>query len=281
MQPCPCAAGTDRTLLNKVYTSYEINTVYHAAAYKHVPMVEANPASGAMNNIIGTYTAATSAKENGVDLFVLISTDKAVRPTSVMGTTKRMAELILQGINSNGGSTTFSMVRFGNVLDSAGSVVPLFRRQIRNGGPLTVTDKEMTRYFMSIPEAVQLVIQAGSMAKGGEVFVLDMGEPVNIYKLARSMIYLSGLTPIDEKNPDGDIEIKIVGLRPGEKLFEELLIGHDDHPTDHPHIFKANEKKLDWKTIEKAIREFTAASENQEDDQVIDLLATYVEEYKA
>ena len=271
---------THENQLDDVFKSHQVQTVYHAAAYKHVPMVEANPIAGIWNNIIGTFRAASSASANGVELFVLISTDKAVRPTSIMGATKRFAELILQGINSNGGKTCFTMVRFGNVLDSAGSVVPLFRKQIRNGGPVTITDKDMTRYFMTIPEAVQLVIQAGSMAKGGEVFVLDMGDPVNIYDLARSMIYLSDLTPIDEKNPGGDIAIKTIGLRPGEKLYEELLIGDEDQTTEHPRIRKANEKKHDWKTIQTAISEFTEICKKQDTDAARTLIGKYIEEYK-
>ena len=217
---------TDENKINQLVKQEEIHTIYHAAAYKHVPMVESNAVEGVYNNVIGTFNVALAAFNNAVENFVLISTDKAVRPTNVMGASKRMSELILQGLNAKDNSNTcFSMVRFGNVLDSAGSVVPLFRSQIQNGGPVTVTHRDVTRYFMSIPEAVQLVIQTGAMAKGGDVFVLDMGEPIRILDLAYRMINLSGLTPIDNANPEGDIKIKFTGLRPGEKLYEELLIG--------------------------------------------------------
>ena len=221
--------------------AYGVQTVYHAAAYKHVPIVEQNVIDGIHNNVIGTWYTAEAALESGVETFVLISTDKAVNPTNVMGATKRLAEMVLQALHRRGSSTRFCMVRFGNVLDSSGSVVPLFRRQIRLGGPVTVTHAEVIRYFMTIPEASQLVLQASAMATGGDVFVLDMGKPVGILDLARRMVSLSGLTVRDEQNPDGDIEIAITGLRPGEKLYEELLIGTNVSITDHPRILQAVE----------------------------------------
>lgn len=244
----------DISRLDYIFKRWNIDTVYHAAAYKHVPLVEHNPAEGLQNNVLGTFNLAQVAKAHGVSNFVLISTDKAVRPTNVMGATKRFAELILQAMadlrnSSDGSNTCFSMVRFGNVLDSSGSVVPLFRDQIKAGGPVTLTHPEVTRYFMTIPEAAQLVIQAGAMAKGGEVFVLDMGEPVRIYDLAHRMIELSGLTVQDPKTGEGDIEIVISGLRPGEKLYEELLIGENPIPTAHPRIMMAREDFLSWSEI--------------------------------
>ena len=221
-----------------------IDTLYHAAAYKHVPIVEDNPAAGVRNNIIGTLAAAEGAQAAGVKHFILVSTDKAVRPTNVMGATKRFAEMVLQTMAARGSETVFSMVRFGNVLGSSGSVVPLFRDQIRQGGPVTVTHPDVVRYFMTIPEASQLVIQAGAMAKGGEVFVLDMGEPVRILDLAQTMIRLMGLSVRDETNPEGDIDIVFSGLRPGEKLFEELLIGDASVRTEHEMIMQAHEETL-------------------------------------
>ena len=218
------ASVQDKDRMHEIMSTWHPDTVYHAAAYKHVPLVEHNPAEGVKNNVMGTLRTAQAAAENGVADFVLISTDKAVRPTNIMGASKRLAEMVLQALAATQSGTKFSMVRFGNVLGSSGSVVPKFRQQIRDGGPITLTHPEITRYFMTIPEASQLVIQAGAMAKGGEVFVLDMGESVKIMDLARRMIELSGLTVKDEQNPDGDIEIEITGLRPGEKLYEELLI---------------------------------------------------------
>ena len=226
------------------------DTVYHAAAYKHVPLVEHNPCEGVRNNVFGTLVTAQAARTNGVADFVLISTDKAVRPTNIMGASKRLAEMTLQALAAQGGGTKFTMVRFGNVLGSSGSVVPLFRRQIREGGPVTLTHPEINRFFMTIPEAAQLVIQAGAMARGGDVFVLDMGQPVRIIDLARRMVELSGLEVRDEANPDGEIEIAITGLRPGEKLYEELLIGDNPQPTSHPRIMKANEDFLPWERLE-------------------------------
>ncbi len=248
--------------LREVCKLYRPATVYHAAAYKHVPLVECNPSEGVLNNVFGTLNMARAAMESGVAHFVLVSTDKAVRPTNVMGATKRMAELVLQALAASPSvcfhlpdgthspqvtnNTLFAMVRFGNVLGSSGSVVPLFRKQLRAGGPLTVTHEEVTRYFMTIPEAAQLVLQAGAMAHGGDVFVLDMGQPVKITDLARRMAQLSGLSVRDERNPTGDIEIKVVGLRPGEKLYEELLIGENPEPTAHPRIMKAHEDFVAW-----------------------------------
>jgi FlaA1/EpsC-like NDP-sugar epimerase len=240
---------TDAPRLRSIMSTWNPDTIYHAAAYKHVPLVEHNPAEGVWNNVFGTMTTAQVAAESGVSDFVLISTDKAVRPTNVMGTSKRLAEMVLQALANGGTKTRFAMVRFGNVLGSSGSVVPLFRRQIRDGGPITITDERITRYFMTIPEAAQLVIQAGAMASGGDVFVLDMGEPVKIVDLARNMIELSGLHVRDADNPEGDIEISVVGLRPGEKLYEELLIGDNPEPTPHPRIMKANEHFMAWDVL--------------------------------
>jgi FlaA1/EpsC-like NDP-sugar epimerase len=235
------ASVRDRRHLDELFGIWRPRTVYHAAAYKHVPLVEDNILEGIANNAFGTLTVAQTSAAHGVESFVLISTDKAVRPTNIMGATKRLAEMILQVLSMGGGKTCYSMVRFGNVLNSSGSVVPRFRRQIDEGGPITITHPDITRFFMTIPEAAQLVIQAAGLAEGGEVFVLDMGEPVRIFDLARSMIMLSGLQIRDENNPDGDIEINIVGLRPGEKLFEELLLGNNPMTTLHERIFKANE----------------------------------------
>jgi FlaA1/EpsC-like NDP-sugar epimerase len=233
--------------------------VYHAAAYKHVPLVEHNPAEGIKNNVLGTLRTAQAAVEHGVTDFVLISTDKAVRPTNIMGASKRLAEMVLQALAETCPNTKFSMVRFGNVLGSSGSVVPRFRQQIRDGGPITLTHPEITRYFMTIPEAAQLVIQAGSMAKGGDVFVLDMGESVKIIHLAKRMVELSGLTIRDEHYLDGDIEIEITGLRPGEKLYEELLIGDNPIQTAHPRIMKAHEDYIPWVKLENRLQALEAA----------------------
>ena len=239
------ASVQDDQRMQEIMSTWKPHTVYHAAAYKHVPLVEHNPAEGIKNNVLGTLKAAKAAAENGVADFVLVSTDKAVRPTNIMGASKRLAEMVLQALEANQsfskGSTKFTMVRFGNVLGSSGSVVPKFRQQIRDGGPITLTHPEITRYFMTVPEAAQLVIQAGAMAKGGDVFVLDMGESVKIMDLALRMIELSGLTLKDAQNPDGDIGIEVTGLRPGEKLYEELLIGDNPKQTSHPRIMKANE----------------------------------------
>ncbi|WP_412481235.1 polysaccharide biosynthesis protein [Azonexus sp. IMCC34839] len=244
------ASVQDGDRMREIMATWHPNTVYHAAAYKHVPLVEHNPAEGIKNNVLGTLRTAQAAVETGVSDFVLISTDKAVRPTNVMGASKRLAEMALQALAARNPGTKFSMVRFGNVLGSSGSVVPKFRQQIRDGGPITLTHPEVTRYFMTIPEAAQLVIQAGAMAKGGDVFVLDMGQPVKIMDLARRMVELSGLTVKDEEHPEGDIEIAVTGLRPGEKLYEELLIGDNPKPTAHPRIMKAHEEFLPWVEFE-------------------------------
>jgi FlaA1/EpsC-like NDP-sugar epimerase len=250
--------------LSVICNIYRPVTVYHAAAYKHVPMVEDNPGEGVLNNVFGTLNMALAARASGVKRFVLVSTDKAVRPTNVMGASKRMAELVLQALAAETSQTCFTMVRFGNVLDSSGSVVPLFRRQIAAGGPLTVTHAEVTRYFMTIPEAAQLVLQAGAMAVGGEVFVLDMGRSVKILDLARRMVQLSGLSLRDERNPGGDIEIEIAGLRPGEKLFEELLIGDNPEPTAHPRIMKAHEDHLAWPALALQLQTLRQAADGND-----------------
>ncbi len=258
------------TRLQAICEAYRPATVYHAAAYKHVPMVEDNPGEGVRNNVLGTLHMAQAAAASGAHRFVLISTDKAVRPTNVMGATKRMAELVLQALAQDQAQdaaatgrapTLFSMVRFGNVLGSSGSVVPLFRRQLAQGGPLTVTHPEVTRYFMTIPEAAQLVLQAGAMGRGGDVFVLDMGEPVRILDLARRMVALSGLSVRDAAHPQGDVEITITGLRAGEKLYEELLIGDNPEPTEHPRIMKAHETCIPWAQLQPRLQALTAAAE--------------------
>ncbi len=253
------ASVQDNARMHEIMSTWHPDTVYHAAAYKHVPLVEHNPAEGIKNNVLGTLKTAQAAAENGVSDFVLISTDKAVRPTNIMGASKRLAEMTLQAISSTNPGTKFSMVRFGNVLGSSGSVVPKFRQQIRHGGPITLTHPEITRYFMTIPEASQLVIQAGAMAKGGDVFVLDMGQPVKIMDLARRIIELSGLTVKDEHGPDGDVEIEITGLRPGEKLYEELLIGDNPQPTQHARIMKAHEEFLPWPALQQRLADLMAA----------------------
>jgi FlaA1/EpsC-like NDP-sugar epimerase len=245
--------------VKEVLEAYSIDTVYHAAAYKHVPLVEHNMIEGVHNNVFGTLHTAEAAISAGVKSFVLVSTDKAVMPTNVMGATKRFSELVLQGLNQRGSNTTFSMVRFGNVLASSGSVVPLFRDQIRNGGPVTVTHPEIYRYFMTIPEAASLVLQAGSMAKGGDVFVLDMGKPVRIRDLAEKMIHLMGRTVRGDDNPDGDIEIRYTGLRPAEKLYEELLIGNNVMGTEHPSIMRAEEDFMLWEDLKPLIDQLWTA----------------------
>ena len=264
--------------LRQIIAEHDIQTIYHAAAYKHVPMVEMNVISGTYNNVIGTYNVARLADELEVENMVLVSTDKAVRSTNVMGASKRMSELILQAL-SDKSRCCFSMVRFGNVLDSAGSVVPLFRDQIKAGGPVTVTHRNITRYFMSIPEAVELVLQSGAMAKGGDVFVLDMGEPIKIIDLAYKMIHLSGLTPIDNENPDGDIRIEFTGLRPGEKLYEELLIGTDVIQSEHPRIMQAKESKLSYDEVLHCVEVIKLAREKQDERVVKELLLKYIDGY--
>lgn len=255
-----------------VMTKFSVQTVYHAAAYKHVPLVEYNVVEGVFNNVFGTWRAAEAAVAAGVETFVLISTDKAVRPTNIMGASKRLAELVLQGLAVRQNRTRFCMVRFGNVLGSSGSVVPLFREQIRNGGPITVTHPEIIRYFMTIPEAAQLVIQAGAMGKGGDVFVLDMGEPVRIADLARRMVHLMGLEVKDAQHPDGDIEICFSGLRPGEKLYEELLIGENVRQTAHPRIMAANEVSLNWKDMAELLRQLEHHCDHFAVERIVQLI---------
>jgi len=273
--------------------AWDVSTVYHAAAYKHVPMVEHNVAEGVLNNVLGSLCTAQAALRAGVEHFVLISTDKAVRPTNVMGSTKRLAEMVLQALSretapvlfrdSEGvhqvNKTRFTMVRFGNVLGSSGSVIPRFYQQIRKGGPVTVTHPNITRYFMTIPEAAQLVIQAGSMGTGGDVFVLDMGQPVKIAELAEKMIHLTGLSVASDCNPHGDIAIEFTGLRPGEKLYEELLIGDNVSPTDHPMIMRANEEHLPWETFKVIMTDLLKAVERDDYDRVRQLLRDTVSGY--
>ncbi len=290
--------------MNAVCRAYRPATIYHAAAYKHVPLVEDNACEGVANNVFGTLKLARAAIENSVGRFVLVSTDKAVRPTNVMGAAKRMAELVLQALAADGSPrfkdtsprsaqsafhaidaaphrTCFTMVRFGNVLDSSGSVVPLFRRQLAEGGPLTVTHADVTRYFMTIPEAAQLVLQAGAMAQGGDVFVLDMGGPVKILELAQRMVRLSGLSVRDIKNPAGDIEIAITGLRPGEKLYEELLIGDNPQPTAHPRIMKAHEPFVPWAVLNPELALLDAAVQDDDPAAVRKLLQRHVLGYQS
>ena len=269
----------NRGLMEQLCRMHRIDTVYHAAAYKHVPMVEANPSSGVRNNILGTLEAAQGAEAAGVKHFILVSTDKAVRPTNVMGATKRFAELVLQAMATRGSDTVFSMVRFGNVLGSSGSVVPLFRDQIQRGGPVTVTHPDVIRYFMTIPEASQLVIQAGAMAEGGEVFVLDMGDPVRIVDLATTMIHLMGLSVKDEENPNGDVALSFTGLRPGEKLYEELIIGDCSVRTEHEMIMQASEDALSWDEVQFALEAFRRALERSDNDAMKALLRSYVVGY--
>lgn len=252
---------SDQRRLDAIFAEEQIDTIYHAAAYKHVPLVQANPIEAIHNNVVGTLRLVTTAHLNNVSNFILISTDKAVRPTNVMGASKRCAEQILQAFAKKGGAGRYSMVRFGNVLGSSGSVVPLFREQIEAGGPLTLTHKDITRFFMTIPEAANLVIQAAGLAGGGEVFVLDMGKPVKIYNLARTMINLSGLSVRDSSNPDGDIEIQEIGLRPGEKLYEELLIGSEPTKTNHPRILKAHESFLEWEQLSTKLAALKACND--------------------
>jgi len=278
------ASVREESRMREIMSTWRPHTVYHAAAYKHVPLVEHNAAEGVKNNVFGTMITAMVAAECGVNDFVLVSTDKAVRPTNIMGTTKRVSELVLQALAQRAartaGSTRFCMVRFGNVLGSSGSVVPLFRRQIRGGGPITLTHPDITRYFMTIPEAAQLVIQAGAMATGGDVFVLDMGEPVRIIELARRMVELSGLTVSDEDTPDGDIAIRITGLRPGEKLYEELLIGDNPLPTTHPRILKAHEDFLPWEMLRARLDALDLALDANDVPRIRDLLQHMVTDYK-
>jgi FlaA1/EpsC-like NDP-sugar epimerase len=270
----------NKNRLGNVLKRFNVDTIYHAAAYKHVPMVEFNNTEGVNNNVFGTLCAAHVAIDSGVKTFVLISTDKAVRPTNTMGATKRTAELVLQSLAAKQSSTKFTMVRFGNVLGSSGSVIPLFKQQIKVGGPITVTDKNIIRYFMTIPEAVELVIQAGAMGQGGDVFVLDMGKPVKIYDLAKKMIHLSGLEVKDESSPGGDIEIQITGLRPGEKLYEELLIGDKVGETDHPLIMRAEEDMLAWGELEPILNGLELAIKDCDHAQLRKLLIQAVPGFK-
>ena len=270
----------DRKRFQDVVKHFSVQTIYHAAAYKHVPLVEYNNSEGVLNNTFGTLIAAEVALAEKVETFVLISTDKAVRPTNTMGATKRIAELVLQALSKQESSTCFTMVRFGNVLDSSVSVIPLFKQQIKNGGPVTVTNANMVRYFMTIPEAVELVVQAGAMGKGGDVFVLDMGEPVRIYDLATKMIQLSGLQVLDKDNLDGDIEIKCTGLRPGEKLYEELLVGDNISQTDSLLIMRAEESMLDWEDLKPILDQLNEAINNSDQEKVRELLIEAVPEFK-
>jgi len=286
------ASVCDRERMHEIMGTWQPHTVYHAAAYKHVPLVEQNPAEGVRNNVWGTWMAAEAATLHGVQNFVLVSTDKAVRPTNVMGASKRLAEMVLQALAgaslselaSDGLSIesrpVFSMVRFGNVLGSSGSVVPLFRQQIAAGGPVTLTHQDINRFFMTIPEAAQLVVQAGAMGQGGDVFVLDMGQPVRIYDLAVRMIELSGRTVRSEANPAGDIEIRITGLRPGEKLYEELLIGNDPQPTAHSRIMKAHEHCLPWAQLQARLGAMELALAANDVDLIKGLLADLVDGYQ-
>lgn len=258
--------------LESIMSTFGVQTIYHAAAYKHVPLVEQNIIEGVSNNVFGTWHCAEAAIKTGVESFVLISTDKAVRPTNIMGASKRVAELVLQGLTERQSNTRFTMVRFGNVLGSSGSVVPLFREQIKQGGPLTVTHPDIIRYFMTIAEAAELVIQAGSMGEGGDVFVLDMGEPVKINDLAKRMIRLSGLEIKSKNNASGDIEIQFTGLRPGEKLYEELLIGDNASGTEHPLIMCAEEKSLSWNETHTFLKQLEVACSNLQYSSLQDLL---------
>ncbi|MDP1740204.1 MAG: nucleoside-diphosphate sugar epimerase/dehydratase [Polaromonas sp.] len=286
----------DHTRMLQICRAYHPDTLYHAAAYKHVPLVEHNPTEGVANNVLGTLSTARAAIESGVSHFVLVSTDKAVRPTNVMGASKRLAELVLQALSATpvvsfmtqegsasppvNNLTRFAMVRFGNVLGSSGSVVPLFRRQIRAGGPITLTHPDVTRYFMTIPEAAQLVLQAGAMAEGGEVFVLDMGQPVRIIDLAYRMVKLSGLAVKDEKCPDGDIAIEVSGLRPGEKLYEELLIGDNPEQTVHPRILKAREDFVPWRALQNDLQALQLAVANNDSSALREILLNRVSGFK-
>ena len=286
------SVGNTHRLLD-VMRTWNVDTVYHAAAYKHVPMVEHNIAEGVLNNVMGTLHCAQAAIQAGVSHFVLISTDKAVRPTNIMGSTKRLAEMALQALSQEAAPvlygqpagvnqvnrTRFTMVRFGNVLGSSGSVIPLFREQIRRGGPVTVTHPQITRYFMTIPEAAQLVLQAGSMGLGGDVFVLDMGAPIKIAELAEKMIHLSGLSVRSERNPGGDIAIQFTGLRPGEKLYEELLIGSNVTPTQHPMILTANEACLPWGEFCDVLDRLTNGLQRDDFEQVRMVMRTTVDGY--
>lgn len=274
------ASVCNEVRMNEIMDTWKPTTVYHAAAYKHVPLVEHNPSEGVRNNVWGTRVCAEAAARNGVQNFVLISTDKAVRPTNIMGASKRLAEMVLQALAELSPRTCFSMVRFGNVLGSSGSVVPLFREQIKTGGPITLTHVDITRYFMTIPEAAQLVIQAGAMGSGGDVFVLDMGSPVRIYDLACTIVELSGLTIKNADNQEGDIEITVTGLRPGEKLYEELLIGDNPEATQHARIMKAHEEFLPWDELIIKLNSLSTAMSVNDVDAIRDLLQQLVQGYQ-
>ena len=271
---------TSKARVSNVINDYGVQTIYHAAAYKHVPLVECNKLQGIYNNSIGTMRIAEAAISANVEIFVLISTDKAVRPTSFMGVSKRIAELVLQAFAKQSTNTCFTMVRFGNVLDSSGSVIPLFKKQIKDGGPITVTHPDVIRYFMTIPEAVELVIQAGAMAEGGEVFVLDMGEPIRIQDLAVKMIKLSGLQIRDENNRSGDIEIQFTGLRPGEKLYEELLVGDNSTPTENKLIMRAEEEMISWVVLGPILKEIEKAVFNSNTEKLYGLVTKLMPEYR-
>jgi FlaA1/EpsC-like NDP-sugar epimerase len=276
------------TVLNQQRVSavcqhFQVQTIYHAAAYKHVPIVERNTNEGIRNNVFGTLSCAQAAIQTGVETFVLVSTDKAVRPTNTMGASKRLAELVLQALAQSEElcrNTRFTMVRFGNVLGSSGSVVPLFREQIAAGGPVTVTDPDIIRYFMTIPEAAELVIQAGAMGQGGDVFVLDMGEPVKILELARRMIHLSGFSVREQGSPEGDLEIQFTGLRPGEKLYEELLIGDNVTETAHPKIMRAEEVVIVWSALEKVLQQLEAANNDDNSAEARKLLLSTIDGFE-
>lgn len=269
----------DQALLSETLSTYPVDTIYHAAAYKHVPLVESNVVQGVLNNVMGSLSVARAAGQAAVKSCVLVSTDKAVRPTNVMGSTKRVAELVFQAASRQFDATCFSMVRFGNVLGSSGSVVPLFKRQIKEGGPITLTHADINRFFMLIPEAAQLVIQAGAMAEGGDVFVLDMGAPVRIIDLARKMVHLSGFSEKTPEFPHGDIEIKIVGLRPGEKLFEELLIGEDVTRSEHPKIMRARERMIPWRDLLPQLDMLCASCRAFDTQAVMRIIKQLVPEY--
>jgi len=271
----------DFSRMQNILNHYEVQTIYHAAAYKHVPLVEYNQSQGLLNNSIGTLVAVEAAISENVETFVLISTDKAVRPTSIMGASKRIAELVLQAYAEQQHNTCLTMVRFGNVLDSSGSVIPLFKKQIKSGGPVTVTNANVVRYFMTIQEAVELVIQAGAMGQGGDVFMIDMGEPVKIFDLAVKMINLSGLQVLDNNNHDGDIEIIFTGLRPGEKLYEELIIAGNITETENKLIMRVQEEMIGWEIIKPILNELQEASTNQEATKIEELLIKLVPEYDA
>lgn len=269
----------DHKNLQDILKTEKVQIIYHAAAYKHVPLVESNIATSINNNVWGTLNLAKLSLKLEIEKFILISTDKAVRPTNVMGASKRIAEMILQSLADSGSRTCFSMVRFGNVLGSSGSVIPLFRKQIQDGGPITLTDPEVTRYFMTIPEAAQLVLQAARMSNGGEVFILDMGQPVKILDLAKRLVDLSGLSLRDDQNPHGDIAIQVTGLRPGEKLYEELLIGDNPEPTNHPRIMKAREKFIAWDQLEKQLIQLNEAMLINDESAIKGHLRTLVTGY--